>query len=407
MNINELNDIYLKYLKRKPTLSDINAHSKKKKEDFIIEILNCKEYATIMSIYIPNFDLINKVNTTIKYNSGYGNIFMHNSTLYYTSPDDIYHYIGLSSPSYYENKWHSILATTTNDNRVIVNSNTFYWENAHDIKNKWMIQNNDNKIFDRMVYTYHHIKNTPIKDRTYIESECFLMANPYTGVNSGHELSIILDCVHYIRRHNTIQNIVIFGYAYKYPNNLNLLKLLLPESKFMFIGFDTVYQFNKIHIIKQELHNITKHQYLIDELKYKITLRYPDISKYKNKKVIMIKNKRNAQVVRTYDQFICETLFNELHKRGYLIINPEQMDIFNLVMYLMHARIIISSYGGILYTNQLFFNMGADIYILCTSGTVITSYYKISSRAKEIIPLPDRNLDVRLDLTHYLLGKFI
>lgn len=406
MEINEFTDIYLTYLKRKPTITDINAHIKKDKKMFINEILNCKEYANVMCQRSLNMDLISKMNT-IKYNSGYGNIFMHNSTLYYTSPNNIYNYIGICNPCYYENKWHAILGVTSNDNRIITNSNTFYWENAHELDKKWQIHNDHTRIYDRLVYTYHHIKNTNIKHRTLIEQECFLMANPFTGINSGHELSIILDAVDYIRKNTTIEKIVVFGYAFKYPNNLNLLKLLIPEDKLLFMNFNTVYQFNKIHIIKQELHNITKHQYLIDELKYKITLRYPDISKYKNKKVIMIKNKRNAQVVRTYDQFICETLFNELHKRGYLIINPEQMDIFNLVMYLMHARIIISSYGGILYTNQLFFNMGADIYILCTSGTVITSYYKISSRAKEIIPLPDRNLDTRLDLTHYLLGKFI
>jgi hypothetical protein len=407
MNINELNDIYIKYLKRKPTISDINAHIKKDKDAFIIEVLNCKEYANIMSVYVPNLDLINKVNTTIKFNTGYGNIYMHNSTLHYTNPDNIYYCIGISSPSYYENKWHSILATTTNDQRVIANSNTFYWENWQNLKDKWTIQNDDNKIYDRIVYTYHHIKNTPLKNRKHIETECFLMANPYTGVNSGHELSIILDCVDYIRKHNTIQNIILFNYAYKYPNNLNLLKLLLPESKFLFIDFNTVYQFKKIHIIKQELHNITKHQYLVDELKHKIMNRCPDMTKYNNKKVIMIKNSRNMQVVRTYDQFICERLFEGLHKKGYIIINPEQMDIFDLALYLMNARVIISSYGGILYTNQLFFNLNALIYIMCTSGTVITSYYKIASKAKEIIPLPDKNLDARPDLTHYLLGKFI
>jgi mRNA-degrading endonuclease HigB of HigAB toxin-antitoxin module len=405
MNINEFNEIYLLYLKRKPTISDINAHIKKDKNIFIREILNCKEYANIMSIYVPNLDLINKVNTTIKFNSGYGNIFMHNSSLYYTSPNNIYEYIGLSSPSYYENKWHSILAITTNDQRVITNSNTFYWENWQTLGEKWTIQNDHNKIYDRIVYTYHHIKNTPLKNRTYIDTECFLMANPYTGVNSGHELSIILDCVDYIRKAN-IQKIVIFNYSYKYPNNLYLLKLLVPEDNLLFINFNTVYQFRKIHIIKQELHNICKHQYLIEELKHKILAKGGDVTKYKNKKIIMIKNIRNIQVLRSYDQFICERLFSELHKRGYVIINPEQMDIFDLALYLMHARIIISSYGGILYTNQIFFNMGADIYIMCTSGTVITSYYRIISRTKEIIPLPDKNLDARNDLTSYLLSKF-
>lgn len=406
MNINELNEIFMTYLKRKPSILDVNAHIKKEKNVFITEILNCAEYFKVMSTYVPNIDLINKINTTIKFNSGYGNVFMHNSSLHYTSPNDVYDYIGLASPTYYENKWHSILALTSNDNRVITNSNTFYWENWETLGAKWMIQNDHNKIYDRIVYTYHYIKNTPIKNRTSIDTECFLLANPYTCVNSGHELSIILDAVTYIRRHN-IPKIVLFYYAHKYPNNLNLLKLLLPETKFLFISFNTVYQFKKIHIIKQELHNIFKHQYLINELKTKIIAKYPDATRFKNKKVIMIKNSRNSQVLRSYDQFICENLFAALHKRGYVIINPEEMSIFDLAMFLLFARIIVTSYGGILYTNQIFFNTNADIYIMCASGTVITSYYRIIGHTKEVIQLPDKNLDAKSELTTYLLTKFV
>ncbi len=406
MEINEFTDIYLTYLKRKPTITDINAHIKKDKQMFINEILNCKEYANVMSQRSLNMDLVSKMNT-IKFDSGYGNIFMHNSTLYYTSPNNIYNYIGICNPCYYENKWHSILGITTNDNRIITNSNTFYWENAHELDKKWKIHNDHTRIYDRLVYTYHHIKNTNVKNRTLIEPECFLMANPFTGINSGHELSIILDAVDYIRKNSTIEKIVVFGYAFKYPNNLNLLKLLIPEDKLLFINFNTVYQFNKIHIIKQELHNITKHQYLIDELKNKITQKFPDATKYKNKKIIMIKNIRNVQVLRGYDQFICENLFNELHKRGYVNINPEQMDIFELAMYLMNAKFIVSSYGGILYTNQIFFNNIPDIYIMCFQGTNITSYYKIIGRTKEVLPMKDRNLDASPELTNYLLSKFL
>ena len=404
MNITEFTDIYLTYLKRKPTISDINAHIKKDKNLFINEILNCKEYANLISIISPNPDLLNNLNT-MKFKSGYGLIFIHNSSLHYTNQYNIYANITLTCPSYYENKWHSILAITQ-DNKIISNSNTFYWENAQNLEKNWTVQNDHNKIYDRIVYTYHFLKNSNINNRVHIDQECFLLANPHTCVNSGHELSIIFDSVDYIRKHN-IQKIVIFNYAYKYPNNLNLLKLLVPEDKLLFIKFNVIYQFKKIHIIKQELHNICKHQYLIDELKYKIMAKYPNPTKYKNKKIIMIKNIRNLQVARCNDQFICEKLFKELSKRDYVIINPEEMNIFELAILLLNAKIIISSYGGILYTNQIFFGMSAEIYIMCLFGTNITSYYKIISRTKEVIQLPDKNLDMRSDLTTQLLVKFV
>lgn len=76
-------------------------------------------------------------------------------------------------------------------------------------------------------------------------------------------------------------------------------------------------------------------------------------------------------------------------------------------MYLMHAQLIVSSYGGILYTNQIFFGMNTKIYVMCITGTPITNYYKIIERTKEIISLSDRNLDGRPDLTNFVLNKVI
>lgn len=325
MNINEFNEIYLSYLKRNPTINDIKAHLKKSKNDFLIEIFNCKEYTSKVSVIGPNMDMLNRINLDMKFGSGYGNIFMHNSHLHYVSPNNVYDEIALTCPSYYDNKWHSILALTSNDNRVIVNSNTFYWERWQEMAKMYVAQNSHCRIYDRLIYTYHHIKNSQVSARKYINEECFLMANPFTCANSGHELSIILDAVNYLRK-VSVAKIVVFGYAHKYPNNLNLLKLLVPEEKLLFIEFNVLYQFKKIHIIKQELHNICKHPQLIEELKSKILARYSgDITKFKGKKIVMIKSTRNIQVSRGTDQFICENLFMGLHKRGYLNINPNNI----------------------------------------------------------------------------------
>ena len=404
MNINELTNIYQIYLKRKPTIFDIEAHIKKDKSSFINEILNCTEYATLLSIYpTQNTNLLKNLNI-IKLDSGYGKIFMHNSLLHYTSQNNIYFNISLSCPSYLENKWLSILALT-NDNKVISNSNTFYWEYA-DNTSCWKVIGKDNKIYDRLVYTYHYIKNSKIK--IFIKEECFLLANPFTCTNAGHELSIILDALYYIKDKN-IDKIVVFGYAHKYPGNLNILKLFIDINKILFIDFNTVYYFNKIHIIKQTLHDIFKHPNIIEEVKKKIIGKYQNIAKYKNKKIIMIKNSRNVQVVRTFDQFICEELFRELDKRGYININPEIMNIYEIVLYLMHAKTIISSHGSILYTHQIFFGKGALIYIMCLKGTDMHNLYydNILKRTKELVYLDSRDLDGNIRVTEMLLSKFL
>lgn len=102
MDTNTITQIYLTYLKRKPSQGDINAHIHKNKNDFIIEISTCPEYnniisnqANIVSIVIPtrnrNHTLIRAVDSCI--NQTYKNlqiIICDDSDPNYTTTQDYY-----------------------------------------------------------------------------------------------------------------------------------------------------------------------------------------------------------------------------------------------------------------------------------------------------------------------------
>jgi glycosyltransferase involved in cell wall biosynthesis len=83
MNINEINFIYLRYLKRRPTQADIKAHIHKNKNDFEMEVKTCSEYnnlicnqANSITIVIPtrnrNHTFIRAINSCL--NQTYRNI---------------------------------------------------------------------------------------------------------------------------------------------------------------------------------------------------------------------------------------------------------------------------------------------------------------------------------------------
>ena len=205
----------------------------------------------------------------------------------------------------------------------------------------------------------------------------FLLANPFTCTNSGHELSIILDSLVYIREHN-IKNIIIFQYANHIPNNLELLKLLLDDEKLIYIDFNVIYKFKKIHIIKQELHHIHKHDNIINELKNKVYDRYNEkYDDYKNKSLLLLKTNRNNYVMSSMYCFKCSTLMDRFEENDFIYINPEKDDIFKICIMLMTAKKILFSIGAILYTHQMFFNDDSKLFCITNYMKVPKEYFVV------------------------------
>ena len=330
---------------------------------------------------------------TVSYGSNYGYIFSFNSNLCHVNSKNVYNKVRICCPYYGRNKWQSVLALTQN-NLVIKNSNSFYWQETRVNQNQW--QNKDHRIYDRLIYTYHRSKNMNDSNVDVINEESFLLANPFEGTNSGHDLSIIFDAVVYIRAHPMIKRIIILKSSEWFPGNLTLLKKLLKGHNVWMMEWNKVYQLSCVHIIKQEILKIEKHPAIINEIKKLARSHEP-------RRVILLKTHRDKNVITTRNQMTCEKLLRQLEAQHYLILTPETTDIMTLISILMVATVIVTAKGGILYTHMVFFNPKATIkLILMERETLGWAYSRISNQTTNIIYLKanEYNLDDNPDTCH-------
>lgn len=330
----------------------------------------------------------------VRYGTGYSKIFIHNSKLSYTSPDNCYKDVLVCCPLWHRNQWHSILAVTRDDpNRVVTNSNSFYWEDRKGLK----YQNTHHRIHDRMIFNYHRMRNCSADKHILVNEESFLFANAFSGVNSGHELSAILDVIQYIRARPSIRRIVILKAAHWFPNNLVLFRLLLgPERSktIMEMEWNKVYRFANIHIVHQNIIAITQHAPVIEELR-QLILKEANPNNYrKQASVVLLKTHRDKNVVTKTNQLICEKLLIELERAGWIVINPESWNILQLCATLMHAKTILFSHGSILYTHMVFFNPQAQLKWIAVGKEQLSDTYRhVKTPRLQVHRVASRDLD--------------
>lgn len=347
----------------------------------------------------------------VRYGGPYANIFIHNSSLFVRGGPTVYSEALLCCPLYHENNWHSILAITSHEdpNRVIASSNSFYWE---DRNGAFHLQNKRHRIFDRLVYTYHRMRNYPAAKQIVVHEEALLVANSFTSVNSGHDLSIILDMVAYYRAHAaSIAKIVILKAAHWIPNNYVLMRLLLgPQgcAKLFEIEWNSVYRFVRIHIPTASIIHMTKHPTLCEELRQLVLKNAPVTSFKKGVNVVLLKTHRDKNVISVNNQLVCERLLKRLESVGWLVVNPEQANILTLCATLMHANIILFSYGSILYTHMIFFNPSAKLKWIAVGKDKLTpayNYVNTAERRPEKIHVATRDLDSNMMLTNQVFDR--
>jgi hypothetical protein len=315
-----------------------------------------------------------------------------NSTLLFSRSNCMYLNAKVVCPEYDRDKWHGILASE--NNRIIQDSNT-YTTAFHTYHER------DHQIYDRLMFAYYKLCRDTVSPVETINEESFLMCNAFTGINTGHELSIILDAVKYIRGQPSIKRIYVLAAVHWYPNNYNLMLLLLPRRMIFELPFSSIFCFRKIHIIRQNCLDIMKHREIIKELRAAIPKR-----KVQPKKIILVKCSRNQQVVRTDTAFVCEKLISGLEKHGFVFVNPETTHIFDLCQMLQNASHIVCSWGGILYTNMMFFKPSAVIVLLRPESMQAGTFWKYALRLCNrllVIPKANMNLDKYDDVTRRLI----
>ena len=290
-------------------------------------------------------------------------IFKWNSNKYIDKTNsDSYYDVHIHTGSKRKNEWENPIAVKkiNNISHVILDSNSFY---QHE-ESKW--QNDTYNIYRNIINNYLQVSdlNTNV-DNTYYNDEVYFYAiDCFAFSNSGHNLSDMLNRTKYILSNN-IKNIFIFE-GYRETNNFKLLELLIPiDCNIIELKFDTIYNVKNIIITKPLILDITLHTDLRIKLQNTIVQKYSDIyndCKYKN--VILMKTTRNSNVMLSRTQFDCPNFLNALEKKGYIYLNPTEMDVFKMCIYLLFANKIVFSTGAILYTNKMFFNLNAQLIFM-------------------------------------------
>lgn len=288
-----------------------------------------------------------------------------------------------SSPKH--TSFHGILCLNYS-NVVIPHSNSFLVDKcfvdagAQNVQN-YMNSCGDN-IFERINETYETIvKSEP---QTPVEPIMYLLANPFSGRNIGHDISILLDRIHNYRTCRYKVPVVLPQCVYECPRSLELCKMLLPTTEFYFLETDRVYHFKNLIVpLSHELFNIMKHTYLIEELKEKARSELSDtLEKYSGKKIFLVKNSSHKIVAQTNNMYVCPKTIEYLEtKRGYVCINPEILCMNEIICYMAGCTKLIASYSGILYGNGIFVNPDAEKFILNRDAS---DYFTIGSPFKVV-----------------------
>uniref|UniRef100_A0A6C0IA62 Glycosyltransferase family 61 protein n=1 Tax=viral metagenome TaxID=1070528 RepID=A0A6C0IA62_9ZZZZ len=285
-----------------------------------------------------------------------------NENISYSNKDNVYNNVYLHTGTIVTGQWqNSICFCYINDKlKVISNSNSYISIGAR----KWHSNyNNIYKIYDNLINNYKDILSVDLSTIIDLDNDKYIsLLNPFNFSNSGHDLSIVLDNVHYIYNNN-IKNILIYK-NYKDTNNFKLLNLLLPDD-YCFIELDEnkIYNIKNLIILPQKIMYINGHQYLIDKLITIIKNKYYN-SDLCDKNIVLIKSNRNKNVMLKATQVHCEEMLKTLENNGYLILIPEEMNIFDLCIYLLYAKKIVFSTGSIVYTNHLFFNKNGKLIFI-------------------------------------------
>jgi hypothetical protein len=113
------------------------------------------------------------------------------------------------------------------------------------------------------------------------------------------------------------------------------------------------------------IRNIFLHKNLIDKLIEIIVEKYAKkFSHLHNKNIVLMKTNRNKNVMLPTSQVFCENMLEILEKNDFIVLIPEEIDIFELCIYLLFANKVVLSNGSVLYTNKLFINNKAKLIYL-------------------------------------------
>jgi hypothetical protein len=298
--------------------------------------------------------------------------------------------------------FHAILAVDSSKN-IITNSNSFL-EDPNFVRNTiaGIREYDDNHtIMRRTEISYKYLLAKPVE--LEIAKEMFLLCNPFSATNVGHDISILLNRIHEYKQRKLTIPVVLSEFMKTIPRTIEICEALLPGIEFFYLPNNMIVKFQKLHIAHNEIFNIIKHPYLADNIVQHVIntpMIKENVEKYKDRKILLIKTNRNKSVVSKWSCFSAEkTIETLMGSYGYIYINPEETHMFEIIAYLYYASKIVTSFGAISYAHTIFFNPKIKYHYLKIQHN---PYYYTN---RHIIVNVSLNLDTQIPALLKALGE--
>lgn len=339
-------------------------------------------------------------------------IFSHMKNYLFHTPTDKYTGVKFIFPVQRENVFHSLLGYIEENYKIVSESNAYIMDKNYNYQNKISYDNNCSDVFSRMNYTYHKIKEMNYECKNIVRETVASFMTPFDCVNFGHNLSMILNFIHLYQVMELDCKIVLSEYSKRIPRIVEILHLFFEEDKILWINNNTVYYFHEIYFFTtgSTAFDILKYPLLIEEIKHRAIFHClkssakqgfvaSDLdrnrSSYYRKNIFIVKNNTQSNTVTKSNVYQCKEIMKELEHSGWVIINPENMNMIEIITYLIYAKKIVTSYGGILYGNGVFFNR------LCKKFILLKDNEKIYYRENEFTPIRVTNTDLDNHKTNF------
>ena len=261
------------------------------------------------------------------------------------------------------------------DKKIVLNSNLFM-QMYQSIQEYGDNYRKPHFIYSRIKTVYDNSVND-IDNKNFIEinDKCIMLHNSFSSGNAGHDLQYILDTLTKYLDKKEIK-FVLFNEINEKTYNVNIIKLLVPNDRIIFIDKDKTYNFKNL-IIKYErsIYNISNYLSIIDNIRNKIislakdTYTLDELNKMNNKIVILIKTDKMNNVTRKDDMFYSSELYKNIKEDNkYYIGNPEEDCFLKFAYILLNSSNILTGQRGISCANQIYFNNNAEIYGFIPGG---------------------------------------
>jgi len=274
-------------------------------------------------------------------------------------------------PAFKPNSFHALLAVTENG-EVIRDSNSY----IDDCIRYQVHYEIENKIYARINVSYDMLTRYP--SVTTVDQEVCYAMTPFDSVNFGHNLSILFDLVHKYRVHNLSCPLVFSERSKQFPNILTLARLFFPSL--VFVENNVIMEFRSIHIFEPVILDIHRHKDIIEECRSLALAKVGDLERFKNKKIFMPKlSTKNANITKRSTALRAKVWLEILAENPeWVYINPEEMDICEIIAYLTYANTIVTSTGSICYGHAIFYSTIASWFFLFngTHDSGIIDYLK-------------------------------